>query len=185
MGTAGTFWREALSVVAQWGPRPTQVDIGIRATPPPILGDFGRVESLFGSFCPYDAVCFGFTVAREFRGYIRGHFAHTIQTDSPIRLACRPTANPTQNVDRISRLNRAGLIEFIDVHLHLAFVLGKNHNWKINWDGGMESTGIRVNLTPKRIQANPESTIHIHSATEVDTAGNPTESNRPPNQPES
>jgi hypothetical protein len=25
--------------------KPTQVDFGIRATPPPILGDFGRVES--------------------------------------------------------------------------------------------------------------------------------------------
>ena len=30
--------------------RPTQLDIGIRAPPPP-LGDFGRVESVFGSFC--------------------------------------------------------------------------------------------------------------------------------------
>jgi len=37
-----------------------------------------------------------------------GHFVHTIWTDSPIRLAPRPTANRI-HVDRLSGLNRAGL----------------------------------------------------------------------------
>jgi len=67
---------------------------GSEQPPAPILGDFGRVGSVLGSFCPYDAVCPGFRVAVEFRVYVRGRFAHTIQTDSPIRLAPRPAANP-------------------------------------------------------------------------------------------
>jgi len=61
------------------------------------------------SFCTEDADHAWFRVAREFRVYVRSHFANTIQTDSPIQLACRFSTNTTQNVDRISRLNRAGL----------------------------------------------------------------------------
>ena len=60
----------------------------------PILGNFGRVGSVSGSYCPYDAVYSGFRVAVEVRLYVRGHFAHTFETDSPIRLAPRPAANP-------------------------------------------------------------------------------------------
>ena len=56
------------------------------------LGDFGRVGSVFGSFCPYDAVYFGLWVTREFRVYVRRYFAHTIQIDLPIPLARPPIA---------------------------------------------------------------------------------------------
>ena len=47
-----------------------------------------------GTFCPYDAVDSGLRVAVRFRVAVRGHFAHTIETDPPIRLAPRPAANP-------------------------------------------------------------------------------------------
>jgi len=76
---------------------------------PPILGDFRRVGLVFGSCSPYDAVCFAFRAACEFRVYVRDHFAHTIHTDLPIRLARPPHCDPTQTVDRISRFDRAGL----------------------------------------------------------------------------
>jgi len=95
------------------GARPTigQPDLISKSgqpAPSSIFADFGRVGSVFGSFCPYDAVYFGFRVAREFRVYDRGHFALTIYTDLPIRLARgSPHRDPTQNVDRI--LNLIGL----------------------------------------------------------------------------
>ena len=41
--------------------------------------------------------------------YVRGHSAHTTYTDLPIRLARPRHCDPSQNVDRISRLSRAGL----------------------------------------------------------------------------
>jgi hypothetical protein len=75
---------------------------------PSVLGDFGRVGSVSEPFCPHDAVYFGFKVACEFEVHVRGHFAHTIHTDLPIRLARPPHCDPTQNVDGISRFNRAG-----------------------------------------------------------------------------
>jgi hypothetical protein len=71
---------------------PAKLDFGIRA---PLRTDFGRFRTsrigfwviLLGQFA-------GFRVAVEFRIYVKGHFAHTIQTDSPIRLAPRPATNP-------------------------------------------------------------------------------------------
>jgi len=60
---------------------------------------------------------FGFKVAFEFRQYVRGHLARTIESDSPIRLTPLPTANLTQNVDRISRLIRAGLSQSVQPEL--------------------------------------------------------------------
>jgi len=96
----------ALSASARYG----QLDVISRSCQPApsILGDFGRVGSAFGSFCLYDAIRFEFRVSLEFWVHVMGHFAHTTYTDSPIRLAPRPTVNPTQNVDRISILDRAG-----------------------------------------------------------------------------
>ena len=88
---------------------PTKMKFGIRAMPALILGDFGRVSSVFRLFCPYDAFYFGCRVAREFRVCVRGRFAHTIHADLPIRLARPPHCDATQNVDRISRCNHAGL----------------------------------------------------------------------------
>jgi hypothetical protein len=74
--------------------RPTHLASGSEQPRAPILGDFGRVGSVLGSFCPCDAVCSGFRVAGGFRVYVKGHVAHTIQTDSPIRLVPHPAANP-------------------------------------------------------------------------------------------
>ena len=65
-----------------------------------ILGDYGRVGSIFGSFCQYDAVWFGFRAYREFRVYIR---VILLKRFSPIGLARLPRCHPTQNVDWLSR----------------------------------------------------------------------------------
>ena len=77
---------------------------------PSILGDFGRVGSIVGSFCPHDAVYCGFSVAREFNVYCHESFGPYDVDRLADATRLPPHCNPTQNVDRISRSNRVGLI---------------------------------------------------------------------------
>ena len=73
-------WRARLAC-----PRPTQVDFGILATPPPILGEFGQVESDFWVLLLIRRTLFWVEVMYGKEFMLEGQFAHTIYTsDSPI-----------------------------------------------------------------------------------------------------
>ena len=63
------------------------------------------------SFCPYDAVCSGFRVADRFRVYVRGHFAHTIETDPPTDSPPAPRRESTQNVARMPKSTWVGVTD--------------------------------------------------------------------------
>ena len=51
-------------------------------------------DRFWGHFAHMTRSALGLGLLLSFSVYVRGHFAHTIQTDSPIRLAPRPAGNP-------------------------------------------------------------------------------------------
>jgi hypothetical protein len=78
-----------------------------------MLGGFGRLGSVLGSFCPYDAVCSRFRVAVHFRVYFGDDFAHADPTRPP------PRSESTQNVARIPKSTLAGLRGFTHFLWHI------------------------------------------------------------------